>query len=311
VNRQIINKIVNSDIIVNSVEGWLKGHDYNSLSVECKENVITKLTDIIYQTFYINSNKQTFKQKNIIEKLKKANKSKVAFHKDFVIDILLTNGNLIAKRGDFKIFLKAGQYILVESTEPKLNQDILVCKPIQIYDPENDFFYVYGTALDDNFDDAKLRIYFNLSPDGIPLLIKSVTTLLNEKNIPFTFKCLYETQKFDRCDSSILYFDKRYFNDFQSVWQILYSKIKKHLKPEIPLFTKQIKAGIGLAENPISTKSFGKERCLLIAQGFLNSWSQDMAINKNINSILQYIELKGYDIDNFYLNPKSQFRYDL
>jgi hypothetical protein len=310
-NKQIINEIVNNKLIISSIQKFMNEQPYDSLSFESQENIILQLSNLIYQKFYINSTDLNLKKENLITKLKKANKSKNVLHRGFTIDFILANGNLIAQKDDFKILVKPGQYILLENVEPRLNQQILIHKPHEIYESENDFYFVYGTTLDDDFYEAKLRIYFNLSPNGMPLLVESVTTLLNQKNIPFTFKCLFETQKFGRSDSCVLYFDKRYFNDFKGIWQEIYLKIEQFLNPNIPLFTKRIQLGVGLAENPKSNKSFGKERCTLIAQGIFESFNQPISTGDKCQFVVQYIASQGYDIDNFYLNPKSPFEYEL
>lgn len=282
---------------------------YNLL--ESQENIVSQLANLIYQKFYINTTKLNLKKENLIMKLKKANKSKITLHRGFKIDFILTNGNLIAQKDDFKILVEPGQYILLENVEPRLNQKIIIHKPHEIYESENDFYFIYGTTLSDDFDEAKLRIYFNLNPNGVPLFVESITTLFNKNNIPFTLKCLYETQKYGRSDSCVLYFDKRYFSDFKHIWKVIYLKIEKYLNSKIPLFTLKIQSGVGLAENPKLNKSFGKERCLLIAKGIFMSFYEDIPNEDKHQFVLKYIATQGFDIDSFYLNPNSPFRYEL
>jgi HopA1 effector protein family len=310
-NKQIISQIVGNKLIINSLQQFMNQYPYHSLSSESQENMVLQLGNLIYQKFYINSKELNLKKENLITKLKKANKSKSMLHRGFTIDFILANGNLIAQKDDSKILVKPGQYILLENIEPRLNQQILIHKPHEIYEPENDFYFVYGTTLDEDFHEAKLRIYFNLSPSGVPLLVESITTLFNKNNIPFTFKCLYETAKYGRSDACVLYFDKRYFSDFKTIWKEIYLKIEKLLSSNIPLFTLKIQLGVGLAENPKSNNSFGKERCSLIAQGIFESFNQQISTDERYQFVLQYIASQGYDIDNFYLNPKSPFRYGL
>jgi HopA1 effector protein family len=155
------------------------------------------------------------------------------------------------------------------------------------------------------------RIYFNIDADGSPLLMNQITSELNQVSIGFTYKTLYNPSDYGRYDAGVLYIQK---SDYPIVYPVLKrvrDRVRLNLNPEIPLFTKELAAGIGLAEEPAQLfserESFGSHRCKILADGFLESWqSPDDSPQHRLDKILQNFLLMGIDLKKPYLNPDSE-----
>jgi hypothetical protein len=129
--------------------------------------------------------------------------------------------------------------------------------------------------------------------------------------IPFTFKALYNPDDYGRYDSAVLYFLKSNYLTVLPTLQAVYTEERAHFQIEVPLFTKQLAPGLGLAEEPdqkFSTQeSFGTNRCQIIANGLLEAWlSGDESPEGRINKILQHFSLLGIDWQRAYLNASSE-----
>ena len=108
-----------------------------------------------------------------------------------------------------------------------------------------------------------------------------------------------------------MYFDKKDYEVVREVLQIVYRENEQHFKVEIPLFTKQLAVGLGLAEEPDQKfdvqESFGMNRCQIVANGLLGAWYQGDSSNKErMKAILQQFSLLGIDLQHPYLNAGSE-----
>jgi hypothetical protein len=156
-----------------------------------------------------------------------------------------------------------------------------------------------------------VRVYFNLTPEGAVAVMGMLTQQLNALDLPFTFKVLYNPGDYARFDSGVLYFEKPYY---ETVWQVLhtvYAENQSHFLPEVPLFTKVLAPGLGLAEEPnnkfAAVESFGMNRCQIIVNGLLEARSKgDNNPEGRLNTILEHFSLLGIDWQRAYLNANSE-----
>ena len=80
-------------------------------------------------------------------------------------------------------------------------------------------------------------------------------------------------------------------------------ELAEHLRPDTPLFTKQLAPGLGFAEDPGDGGSFGMHRCRLLAEAI---WREP-----SIDGIIGAFESNGISIDQPYLNTGSIDQYEL
>ena len=169
------------------------------------------------------------------------------------------------------------------------------------------FYHVFSNELFPQ-ESKKMRLYFNARPKFIGELIEFITKSLNKYKIPFQFKCLNHPKLYTRTDSSVLYFDISHINVITILLNQEMVNLKKYLKKGVPLFSKRIAKGIGLAEDPGKGQSFGMSRCQLIAKACVNSFYYNKKIEDQF--VIDEIRDSGYDISNFYKEPNSHWSYE-
>ncbi|MDZ7966084.1 MAG: T3SS effector HopA1 family protein [Nostoc sp. DedSLP03] len=224
------------------------------------------------------------------------------------------DGSLAVTKGGLRLHIERNKHLQA------VEQAAIVGDYVAIRMPKNrvqkGFYMAVGNAGFSRIEDVKIqpvtvRIYINVTPEGAVALMGSLTQGLNELAIPFSFKVLYNPKEYQRYDSGVLYFDKRDYEVVKQVLKTIYQEHKLHFKSEIPLFTKQLALGLGLAEEPDQKfavqESFGMNRCQIVANGLLEAWYQgDESIEERIQSILGQFSCLEIDLQRPYLNANSE-----
>ncbi len=273
------------------------------------EYLIKTISDLIYQKYYTSkSGDKPLKIKAFIQKIRKANASKPYWSKQWKVVNVNTDGSVIVDKNELRKLAKPGEY-LKEIPIKNLQQGdfVKLFVPTELLTKEDGFFHVYGKEISDDFNEAIIRFYFNLTPEGA---IKLVELLSKKINVPFHFKCLKKWASYTRADAGVLYVDKRYFFEIYLILQTIFTEIKPFLKSETPLFSFKITNGIGFAENPPEeTESFGTTRSKLIAEAIIKAFWEEIPTEKRLEKVVEYIEIMGFDFEKLYLNPNSKFPY--
>ncbi|HIK06538.1 MAG TPA: hypothetical protein IGS40_17770 [Trichormus sp. M33_DOE_039] len=155
------------------------------------------------------------------------------------------------------------------------------------------------------------RIYFNFSAAGAIALMDSLTQQLNTNTIPFTFQVLYNPSAYERYDAGVLYFESHDYPAIHKILQFVYQEHQAYFRPEIPLFTKFLAPGLGLAEEPTqkftAQESFGMNRCQILANALLEAWQKGKnAVEERMKAIHQHFQDHAIDLQRPYLNPTSE-----
>jgi hypothetical protein len=155
-----------------------------------------------------------------------------------------------------------------------------------------------------------IRIYWSLSPEGAIAVMNSLTQKFNDAKLPFSFKVLYNPSDYVRHDSGVLYFDNHHYESVRSILQSIYTEHQAHFHEDIPLFTKLLAPGLGLAEEPTQkfeiVESFGMNRCQIVANGLLLAQEKaDNSVEGRMKSILEQFSLLGINLQQPYLNAES------
>jgi hypothetical protein len=160
-------------------------------------------------------------------------------------------------------------------------------------------------------DSPIIRVYFNVQPEGAIALMGNFTEQLNHEEIPFTFKVLYNPSAYSRSDSGVLYFAQSYYQQVRQVLQTVFVVNQPYFHREIPLFSKYLAPGIGLAEEPdnkfFPQESFGIHRCRILVNGLLDAWYKGQNTSEEkMHSIHTHFEQQGVKLYRPYLNANSE-----
>ncbi len=120
--------------------------------------------------------------------------------------------------------------------------------------------------------DSLVRYYWHLKASAAVSFIATATSLLNESRLPFQVKVLRHPHAYHRADAGVIYLRRRYRARVEAVIGRIYSSVASGLRPEVPLFTKRLADGLGFAEDPSGSLSFGEHRCQLVAESLWQSF---------------------------------------
>ncbi len=221
------------------------------------------------------------------------------------------DGSLVVKKGGLKLHIERDKHLQPAEQNAVIGDSVVIKMPKNRV--QNGFYVSIGDARANLHQNGSVlvRIYFNLTPDGAVGVMGSLTQQLNERNIPFDFKVLYNPQDYQRHDSGVLYFDKSNYELVHQILQKVYQKNQSYFKVEVPLFTLQLAPGLALAEEPdrkfAERESFGMNRCQIIANGLLEAWYQDKNLpDEKMQSIFEQFSISEIDPQHTYLNADSK-----
>jgi hypothetical protein len=244
------------------------------------------------------------------QRLDEANSGQGFFDRGWQVLAVADDDTLVVKKGELRLYVQREKYLTETEQHAQLGDIVVIKMPKNRM--QSGFYMAVG---DKGFShsqsgDVLVRIYFNLTPDGSIAVMESLTKGLNEVDIPFSFKVLYNPQDYNRYDSGVLYFDRQ---DYAAVMQVIrsfYNLHRSHFKAEIPLFTKQLAIGLGLAEEPdkkfAERESFGMNRCQIIANGLLESFDRGSnSVDDRMAAILEQFNRVGISLEQPHLNSDS------
>lgn len=225
-----------------------------------------------------------------------------------------SDGSLAVSKSELTLHIDRNRH-LAEKEQAAVEGDIVAIRmPKNLL--QNGFYMAVGDAGHDARSQSKdnsviVRIYFHLTAEGAVAVMENLTQQLNEIEIPFSFKVLYNPADYQRYDSGVLYFDRNYYPLVQQVLQRVYLNNQNHFQSQVPLFTKQILPGLGVAEEPkykfTERESFGTNRCQIVANGLLEAWVRgETSADLRLSLIVQNFSLLGIDLECPFLNADSQ-----
>ncbi|MEM8780980.1 MAG: T3SS effector HopA1 family protein [Cyanobacteria bacterium P01_G01_bin.49] len=221
------------------------------------------------------------------------------------------DGSLVVQKGALKLHIERDLHLQPSEQNSVIGDLVAIKMPKNCV--QNGFYVSVGNARANLRKEVSelVRIYFNLTPDGAVEVMGSLTPQLNEQDIPFDFKVLYNPQDYQRHDSGVLYFDKSNYEVIRQILQQVYQENSAHFKADVPLFTLQLAPGLALAEEPdrkfAERESFGMNRCQIIANALLEAWHQDKTSpEEKMQCVFEHFAISGIDLNHTYLNANSK-----
>lgn len=240
-----------------------------------------------------------------VAQLSAGNQSRAMWDSGWEIYLPLADGSAFAKKGDRQHLAAPGTYIAAGDQRiiSEAGTIISIWRKRESTAAQPGFYYAYGEAPGDAWDDHTLvRFYFHVGSAGAPRLLQEVTGALNAYEVPFQFKVLNEPSVYGRTDSAVLYLARRYYDIAARLFGGPRNPLAALLQPEIPLFTRRLIDGIGVADDPANGESFGMHRCRLVAEGIVDAFRlQASAVDAQIQAVRSRFALNGLDMDVPYL----------
>lgn len=241
---------------------------------------------------------------NFYDRLHKSNNGEGYFDPGWSVLRQESDGSLAVTKGGLTLHIERDRHLQPDEQSVTVGDSVSIRMPRNLV--QNGFYMAVSNAGPDTHPHI-VRVYFNLSPEGAVAVMERLTRQLNEITIPFTFKVLYNPSDYERYDSGVLYFER---NNYEAVRQVLtsvYAEERSHFRTEVPLFTKLLAPGLGLAEEPdfkfATQESFGMNRCQIIANGLLEARATgDESTECRMALIHKHFSLLEIDWQRAYLN---------
>lgn len=245
---------------------------------------------------------------DFLAQLEQANSAVTSWDEGWKIDQVLDEGCVLARKAGAARAFRPGEYVLHTGIgcAPKSGSALSVLLPARGRDIQPGFWFAFGTTVTE-FDPApgELRFYWNISAEGAPHLVESLTRSFNRFQIPFHLKCPDKPSEYSRRDAAVFYVPRRYYPIAALLIERATDDVRQWLGASTPLFTKQLADGVALAEDP--GESFGKHRCRILAAAMVESAGQP--IDERMLAVRRHFEQNRLQPDRPWLNPESTAEY--
>jgi len=280
------------------------------------ENAVTVLTGLLYSECYMLKERYQLQPlpnfdflqhdaSGFIHLLSQNNHTKEKLEQGWEVKQTYTNGYVEIVRNNENRIVNA-------STIKKLapgEQTVSVLFPKEDRYRQPTFYYAFSNTPMDTISKL-VRIYWNCTREGAPVLLDVLTTRLNHYNIPFLFKCLSHPEHYFRRDAAVLYIDDNHMPLLERILPELFSAMEPYLEEDVPLFSYRYSKGIGIAENPSAQESFGMNRMTIVAETLLQTASKNLPTETILREIAAAFQKKGINPLATYLNKESKILFN-
>jgi HopA1 effector protein family len=241
------------------------------------------------------------------QQLQRGNTSNGYFDRDWQVLATADNNELIVVKDGLNLHIDRSHHLAKDFKHAKPGDIVPIYLPHNLAGQDS-YMMVGNFGLPDRANSVEL--YFNFTPAAAVAIAPKLTRSLNKLGIPFQFAILHNPNLFHRADAGILSLPQSGYLAAQTVLAQIYQAHQTEFSPQVPLFTKQLAPGVGLAEVPSSAGTFGMQRCELLATGLLAAMEQDRtSATDKLNTIHQHFTTAGIDWHQPYLNAGAIDRY--
>jgi hypothetical protein len=217
------------------------------------------------------------------------------------------DGLLVVVKDGLHLHINPHQHLAKDARSSSIGEMVEIYLPKNLLGEES--YIVVGNFGLPDLQDA-VEIYFNLTPDAALAIEQPIIRELNKRGIPFQFEILFNPEQFYRYDGAILCLSPADYLSVSNLLAITYATHRDGFSEPIPLFTKQLAPGVGLAETNHSHTSFGLHRCGVVATALVKAYNQgDDSPEARIDAITTEFALANIEIDRPYLQGRNNIFY--
>lgn len=234
-----------------------------------------------------------------------ANTSRERWDKGWVVHQFGANGQVFVRKGERERMAVPGAFLseAVVGIAPQVGASVSLRVPRETLEAQPGYYFAFGETLDELADQLSLvRFYFNCRADSAPALVRELTSSLNRYQTPFHLKAPTAAAAYGRADAAVLYIGARYFSIVARL--VLQLRERVPLEDAVPLFTKRLWPGVGVAMEPGSGESFGSHRSHLAAEGLIEAWRRgDGRKEARLMAVAERFAAAGLDVARPWLGP--------
>jgi hypothetical protein len=255
---------------------------------------------------------------SIIEALSAANAGRDRWEAGWTLTQAMPSGHVMARKGEASHMFAPGEFQYAHHhgyahghAHPGAPLNVLFARESRTQQPG--FYIINGdTPAPFGADSRMTRIYWHIEEAGAVPLVRAVSTLLNRYQVPFRFKTLSYSRVYTRADAAVLFFATRYYGVILKLVPQIRAEIAQHLRPAVPLLTKRLADGLGLAEDPATGESFGMSRSKLVAQAIWDAFARGTQSEESrMQELALQFERHGLSLDRPHLRAASADIYEV
>lgn len=251
----------------------------------------------------------------LLEALSMANTTRERWEHGWTIAQVMQHGQILARKGNNSRSLWPGQFISKDgpASMPRPGAEVSVFYARESRSLQTGFYYAFGEVPEEESRGFGLvRLYWNVSFDGAPRLNGLLTSRLNRFHVPFRLKFATARGQFARTDVAVVYLTKRFFRITAELMLDVHPEIEDALGDEVPLFSKRVAKGLGVAEDPGTGESFGQSRCRRLAESVWNCQQRgEQTTDARMEEFHRLLRESGIDPKHTHLNAGSLDWYEL
>jgi hypothetical protein len=298
------------------------GATSDSPEIQALELVEALQTDL-YRSLYIRpttppiaSIPDAVAQRELIAALSAANTGRGAWESGWLVHGLDEEGRVAVTKNDLTLWTSPWG-LRVRESEIRKGQSCQVRVGKELRNRIPGFYFAIGDGSEgeeggSDGTEPMVRYYWHLTREAAVPFTAAATGLLNAAEIPFLIKVVADPGAYLRADAGVLFLPKRYPRSFGSILRRIHENVVWGLRPDVPLFTKPLAHGLGLAEDPPGHLSFGEQRCKLVAtalwRSFVRGATDRVARAAMVAAVFEEV---GLDPTRPYLSPGSDDDYSL
>lgn len=249
------------------------------------------------------------------QRLCQSNTSRGYLDRDWQVVAATKEGELIVVKDGLHLHIDPHQHLPLDFRQAHSGDVVPIYLPPNLVGRDT-FIIVGDCGTPTAGGEPSIQIYFNFTPDAAVAIAAKLTRQLNELSIPFEFAILHDPALFHRYDCGTLLLPQSSYLAAQKFLAQIYRAHHTEFSAEIPLFTKQLAPGLGLAEVP-TAGTFGLQRCEILATGLVMAITSATAEPNGYTAVAQKLDTIGelfmnaqIDLLQPYLNPSAIDSYD-
>jgi hypothetical protein len=246
-------------------------------------------------------------EKDFVQRLSEANTGRERWDSGWTITHLGANGQIFVAKGDRECAALPGTFLsdAAPGKPLQIGGRVRLHAPRESLDLQPGYYYAFGETLDELAERlSQIRFYFHCRADSAASVLAAITSGLNRFQVPFRMKALLRPELYDRTDSLVLYVAARYFAITSRIIELM--RERGVLSSSVPLFTKRLWLGIGVAVEPGTGESFGLHRCRLVAEGIVDAWRDgEQDARARLRAVAARFAAAGLDLARPYLGPSG------
>jgi hypothetical protein len=215
------------------------------------------------------------------------------------------NGQIFARKGERVRTAMPGAFVseTFPGMAPQIGTNVSLRAPRAATGVQPGYYLAFGETLEELADQLSLvRFYFHCSAESAAPLLDALTSALNRFQVPFQAKAPLVPEAYDRRDALVVYVGARYCHITARIVALVRKTVP--LAPSVPLFTKRLWPGIGVAVEPGTGESFGSHRCRLVAEGIVDAWREGKEdVPARLRAVATRFAAAGLDLARPYLGP--------